>query len=155
MRLGARNPRGETNGPAVTLVLDASVVVKWLLRDPDREEGTEVATQLMELVARGVQAALQPAHWLAEVGAVLARVSPAMAADDVTMLIALELPIVVDPLIMQRGVQLAIELKQHLFDALYHAVALETPDAVLVTADHRYLRAAREKGRIMDLLDWQ
>jgi hypothetical protein len=50
---------------------------------------------------------------------------------------------------------LASELKQHLFDTFYHAVALETPDTMLITADGRYLRAARAKGRIMDLMDWQ
>ena len=30
-----------------------------------------------------------------------------------------------------------MELKQHLFDTFYHALALETPDAILVTADDR------------------
>jgi predicted nucleic acid-binding protein len=138
----------------VILVLDASVIIKWLLKDPERETGTEKATQIMELVAWGELGALQPVHWLAEVGAVLARESPATAANDVTMLFALELPILSDPLVLRRAVDLAIELRQHVFDTLYHAVALEIPDATLVTADNRYLRAARGKGRILDLLDW-
>jgi predicted nucleic acid-binding protein len=56
--------------------------------------------------------------------------------------------------VMQRGVELATELKQHLFDTYYHAVALETPDCVLVTADEHYLRVARAKGRIVSLTDW-
>jgi predicted nucleic acid-binding protein len=51
-------------------------------------------------------------------------------------------------------VQLATELKQHLFDTYYHAVALETPDAMLITADERYFRAARDTGRITLLADW-
>jgi hypothetical protein len=71
------------------------------------------------------------------------------------MLSALELPATDDPPILRRGVELATELKQHLFDTFYHAVALETPDTMLITADGRYLRAARAKGRIMDLMDWQ
>jgi hypothetical protein len=50
---------------------------------------------------------------------------------------------------------LSVELKQHLFDTYYHAVALETPDAILITSDTRYLRAARGKGRIVDLMDWE
>jgi predicted nucleic acid-binding protein len=57
-------------------------------------------------------------------------------------------------LVLKRGVELAIELKQHLFDTYYHAVALETADAMLITADERYLRAARTKGRITYLMDW-
>lgn len=138
----------------MTLVLDASVVIKWLLNDPKLEDGTDEAVRLMEMVAKGDYATLQPTHWLMEVGAVLARASPSTAADDVTMLSALELPTTNDPLVLRRAVALAIELKQHVFDTFYHAVALETPEATLITADSRYLRAARAKGRIVDLLDW-
>lgn len=138
----------------MTLVLDASVVAKWLLNDPEREAGTEKATQVMEVVIGGEEAAIQPVHWLVEVGAVLARESPATAVNDMTKLAALDLPTLSDPLILRRSVELAIELRQHVFDTLYHAVALETPGATLVTSDNRYLRAARGKGRILDLLHW-
>ena len=55
---------------------------------------------------------------------------------------------------LKRGVELAIELKQHLFNTYYHAVALETTDAMLITADERYLRVAETKGRIVYLMDW-
>jgi hypothetical protein len=34
-------------------------------------------------------------------------------------------------------------------------IALETPDCVLVTADERYIRAARAKGRIVSLTQWE
>ncbi|MEX2260021.1 MAG: type II toxin-antitoxin system VapC family toxin, partial [Woeseia sp.] len=96
-----------------------------------------------------------PPHWLAEVAAVLARVSPETARDDVVMLSALELPINDDPLVLQRACSIAIDLKQHLFDTFYHAIALETPDTILVTADDRYFRAARSIGRIERLASWQ
>jgi predicted nucleic acid-binding protein len=139
----------------VTVVIDASVVIKWLLQDPEREAGTDKATQLMEMVVKGEQSVLQPTHWLAEVSAVLARESPATAADDVMMLSALELPASDEPQVLRRGVELGIELKQHLFDTFYHAVALENQDGILITADQRYLRAARTKGQIMDLMDWK
>jgi len=138
----------------VTVVLDASVIIKWLLQDPEREAGTDKATELMESVMKGDLPVLQPTHWLVEVGAVLARESPATAGDDVMMLNALELPVTDDPQVLRRGVELGIELKQHLFDTFYHAVALENEDSVLVTADQRYLRAAQAKGRIIDLMDW-
>lgn len=138
----------------MTVVVDASVVIKWLLQDPQREAGTDKATQLMESVTGGELQALQPSHWLAEVGSVLARESPDTALDDVAMLSALELAATDDPFVLRRGVALAIELKQHLFDTYYHAVALETPDTTLITADERYLRAAQAKGRIMYLMEW-
>lgn len=136
-------------------VIDASVVIKWLLQDPEREAGTEKATQLMELVTNGEQPVLQPTHWLVEVGAVLARESPGTAVDDVGMLTALELPTTNELQVLRRGVELAMELKQHLFDSYYHGVALETPDCVLITADERYLRAARAKGNIVSLMEWE
>jgi predicted nucleic acid-binding protein len=108
----------------------------------------------MEAVLKGQQQVLQPTHWIVEVAAVLARESSATAADDVTLLNALELPTTDEPLVLRRGVELATELNQHLFDTFYHAVALDSPDGILVTADDRYLRAARGKGQIRHLMDW-
>jgi predicted nucleic acid-binding protein len=139
----------------VITVIDASVVIKWLLQDPEREAGTEKATQLMGRVANGEQPILQPTHWLVEVGAVLARESPSTAVDDVGMLTAMELPTTDELQVLRRGVELAMELKQHLFDTYYHGVALETPDCMLITADERYLRAARAKGNIVSLMEWK
>jgi len=139
----------------VIAVIDASVVIKWLLQDPEREAGTEKATQLMELVTNGEQPVLQPTHWLVEVSAVLARESPGTAVDDVGMLTALELPTTNELPVLRRGVELAMELKQHFFDSYYHGVALETPDGVLITADERYLRAARAQGNIVSLMEWK
>jgi predicted nucleic acid-binding protein len=95
----------------VTAIIDASVVIKWLLQDPEREAGTDRATHLMEAVLKGEQPVLQPTHWILEVAAVLARESPATATDDVTMLNALELPAADEPLVIRRGVELAMELK--------------------------------------------
>lgn len=129
-------------------------MIKWLLKDPQREADTERATRLVERVTRGEETAVQPPHWILEVGAVLARLSPATAADDVIMLGALALPVADDPLILRRAVGLAVDLGQHVFDTCYHAIALEIPEAMLVTADRRYLRAARSKGKICDLKDW-
>jgi hypothetical protein len=90
-----------------------------------------------------------------EVGAALARESPDTAVEDVGMLAGLELSMTADPHVWQRGVELATELKQHLFDTYYHAVALETPGCTLVTADERYFRVARAKGCIVGLTEWQ
>ena len=136
-------------------VIDASVIVKWLLQDPQREAGTDKATQLMERVANGEQPVLQPTHWIVEVGAVLARESSGTAVDDIGMLTALELPTTDDPKVLQRGLELAMELKQPLFDTYYHGVALETSECTLITADERYLRAARTKGKIVHLMEWE
>jgi predicted nucleic acid-binding protein len=139
----------------VIAVIDASVIIKWLLQNPEREADTDKATQLMERVTNGEQPVLQPTHWIVEVGAVLARESPGTAVDDVGMLIALELPTTDDLEVLNRGVQLAIELEQHLFDTYYHGVALETSECMLITADERYFRAAHAKGCVINLTEWK
>ena len=48
----------------------------------------------------------------------------------------------------------AIETNHHLIDALYHTVALEHEDAVLLTADDRYYGKAERYGAITALRDW-
>ena len=138
----------------MTVVVDASVIVKWLLEDPEREDDTARATLVMQQVLEEGAPIVQPMHWLAEVGAVLARLSPETAEDDVLMLRAMELPVDDGPEVLRRACRLAIDLGRHLFDTLYHAVALEQPDAVLVTADDRYAGAARRYGRVLKLSDW-
>jgi Ca2+-binding RTX toxin-like protein len=45
--------------------------------------------------------------------------------------------------------------QHHLFDTLYHAVALQTPGALCVTADRRYLAKAHPVGQIAWLGDYQ
>jgi predicted nucleic acid-binding protein len=138
----------------MTLVVDASVVVKWLLNDPVREVQTEQATRLMKWIIEGREPVVQPIHWLLEVGAVLTRIDRERAEDDLAMLQALQLPIDDGPLALGRACRLAIELRQHLFDTLYHALALEMPGATLITADERYLAAGAPLGRITRLADW-
>jgi predicted nucleic acid-binding protein len=138
----------------VTVVVDASVVVKWLLQYSQRESDTARATLLMQRITAGEERAIQPVHWILEVGAVLTRVSAAGVADDVLMLHAMNLAVDDGPEVVRRACGLAIQLGQHLFDTAYHAVAFEN-DAVLVTADERYFERSEGIGRIVRLADWQ
>ncbi len=62
--------------------------------------------------------------------------------------------IVMLPTVLRRAADLGIALKAHLFDTLYHAVALET-GATLVTADDRYFAKARGEGSIVMLQDFK
>ena len=54
---------------------------------------------------------------------------------------------------MKRAADLSIELNHHLFDTLYHAVALEE-GATLVTADEVYFAKATGLGNIQRLADF-
>jgi predicted nucleic acid-binding protein len=137
----------------VRLVVDASVVIKWLFADPQREDHTRLATKFMSAVVRRSMAAVQPVHWLAEVAAVLARATPDQAEQDVGLLSALALPVRDGPEVLQRACRMARELDHHLFDTLYHAVALET-GSTLVTADEHYLNKARHLGQVLNLAEW-
>jgi predicted nucleic acid-binding protein len=139
----------------VIVVLDASVILKWLLEDPVRESNTEKAVALVESVVSGRLEVIQPVHWLAEVAAVVARLVPQTAVRDVEMLAAFELPSTDSPNVIRRATSLALETNQHLFDTLYHAVALEHEDALLVTADDRYYEKAEQYGKITALGDWR
>jgi predicted nucleic acid-binding protein len=53
-----------------------------------------------------------------------------------------------------RAIELARQLDHHVFDTLYHAVALSIPGAVLVTADRRYFAKAQHLGQIAWLADF-
>ena len=53
-----------------------------------------------------------------------------------------------------RAIELAHQLDHHLFDTLYHAVALSVPGAVLVTADRRYFDKASHLGQIAWLAEF-
>ena len=93
-------------------------------------------------------------HWLAEVAAVTARLVPQTAISDVEMLSAPELPTTDYPSVIRRATGLAIATDHHLFDALYHSVALEHEDALQVTADDRYYEKAKRNGTIVASRDW-
>jgi len=135
------------------LVVDASVIIKWILADPEREPNTEEALHLLQDLREGRIEVLQPVHWLTEVAAVLARLRPEAAEPAIDLLDAFELRTADDPATLKRASRVAVELNHHLFDTLYHAVALEH-DACLLTADTTYFRKAEKLGRIMPLAEW-
>ena len=54
---------------------------------------------------------------------------------------------------LRRAAELSIALDHHLFDTLYHAVALEE-GATLVTADATYFGKAKNLGSIELLADF-
>ena len=139
-------------------VVDASVAVKWFVRGDwaAREDHVDVALNLLQVSAQGQARFVQPPHFLAEVAAVLGRLTPTTAARDLARLSALDITWASPTHAVPRALALAMELDHHLFDTLYHAVALDASDgAVLVTADRRYFDKAQHLGRIVWLPDWR
>ena len=134
-------------------VVDASVVVKWLV--PERgETDTDRALDLLRQVRSDAVRLLQPLHWLAEAAAVAVRLSPATAERKAAALQAMDVSVDDSPTVLRRACRLAVELDHHLFDTLYHAVALESDAGTLVTADERYYRKAHRLGQIRMLNDF-
>lgn len=93
-------------------------------------------------------------HFVAEVAAVLIREPPATARGELSDLLDLTMQIGAEAQDYALAMTLADRHGQHLFDTLYHALALRTPGAVFVTADSRYARRVTSEGSIVLLRDW-
>lgn len=130
------------------LVVDVSVAAKWFLKDRTDEIHAEKAIAIL-IALRSRQVNLhQPRHFLAEVAAVLARLKPQEAQADLDDLLEIEFHFQDIPSLYQRACHLAIRLNHHLFDTLYHAIALNPPETTLITADETCYRKARRLGGI-------
>jgi predicted nucleic acid-binding protein len=136
------------------IVLDASVIVKWVFPDRAREVHTERALDLLHAVHAGRLSVVEPPHWLAEVAAVVARLAPDRAPEVIALLYALEFPVLDELEVYVEAARLSAESGQHVLDTLYHAVALRRRGTELVTADERYYRRARRSGRVVLLQDF-
>ncbi len=136
------------------MVVDASVVVKWVFPESAAEENAAEALTLLAAIRTGTIDLLQPPHWLAEVAAVVTRLRPASADAALDLLAAMEFPVADDLVTLKRASQIARDLNHHLFDTLYHATAIEH-GGTLVSADGRYVRKAQPLGRIVALANWQ
>lgn len=137
-------------------VVDASVAVKWFVRGTwaQREDHIDPALALLRAIQADHVTMRQPPHFLAEVAAVLARLDPQGVAQQVAWLGCLDIDHAEPTEHLTTALDLSLSLNHHLFDTLYHAVALDTPQALFITADRRYFDKAASRGRIVWLPDW-
>jgi predicted nucleic acid-binding protein len=130
------------------LVIDASVAVKWFLPDASDEGNSNEALDLLRQLDADEVSFAQPAHWKAEIASVLVRRVPSTASACLDDLCLLEgISIIDTPVVYRRAIDLAQTLDHHLFDTLYHALALEFA-AHFITADRRYFDKAAHLGNI-------
>lgn len=132
-------------------MVDAGVAVKWALPGQDGETHQAQALALLYEIQQGNCQVLQPPHWLAEVAAVLARLAPTQSIGLLQAFLAMELPSIAESEVYEQACRLAVSLNHHLFDTLYHAVALQSSDAILITDDIQYFRKSVRLGQIMEL----
>ena len=97
--------------------------------------------------------AVEPAHWVAEVVGVVTRLKPDRAIASIALLTHSRFSTTTSRAVYRRAAQLSGQVNAHLFDTLYHAVALEE-GATLVTADKAYFAKAQNLGGIQRLADF-
>ena len=137
----------------MTLVIDASVAVKWFFHNKPGETDVKPALSILRSLQNGEASAIQPPHWLVEAMAVIAREPSPLAEEALEALESLGLPVSVEAAIYTHGVRLSRQLKHHMFDTLYHAVAFEH-GATLITADEAYFAKAFRLGNIQLLTNF-
>lgn len=123
-----------------SLVLDASLILKWVL-DGEDEPGRPAALRLLSRWERGEVDLLVPTLWLYEVGNILIRKRPGDVASALEGLEGLDLlERGLTPAVCSRAAELALAHRLTFYDASYLALA-EVEQALLVTADARLVRS--------------
>lgn len=137
------------------VTLDASVMLKWYLHLPD-EQDLQQAGDILKAIPQERLTLVQPPHTLLEVAAVLVRKRPERNAVEIPDLQSVLLMgrTVTSNAMLNRALSLSRQLDHHLFDTLYHAVALEE-GATLITADRRYFEKAQIAGSVVLLEDFR
>ena len=124
----------------MTLVVDASVAVKWVLPEPASERAVALRTTDEDLIA--------PSLACAEIGSAIWRtvlrgdLSAADASDYLKVVVAHYQRIVPLVELTDAAITLALRLKHPIYDCFYLALA-ERERCPLVTADARLIAAAK------------
>ena len=126
-----------------SIVVDASVGLKWVLAEP----GADRARALLEAVARGEVRLLAPDLYVTEITNVLwkrSRLRGDLSADDareaLDRLLGALPEIVPGAALSSQALELAIAFGHPVYDCLYVALALRA-GCQLVTADRSLVRA--------------
>ncbi len=129
------------------IVVDASVVVKWVVDEPESKEAAELLEEEL----------LSPSLWVAEAANALWKLvyrreltSTQAAQRFAALLIA---PVATTPLEadVPKALELSSELRHPVYDCTYLAAALRE-DALLVTSDHRFHATLAKDRRFAPLV---
>ena len=135
-----------------TYVLDASVILKWVIGDA-KEPDQGLAIRLLNTWMTGDLELVAPALWKYEVGNFLGRQLPDNAIEKMDILSDLQIRTIDLTSIMYRR---CFEwMKTHgitFYDAAYLAVAYEFP-GILVTADKKFVNKIHQPEHIRLLQD--
>jgi predicted nucleic acid-binding protein len=133
-------------------VVDASVIIKWVLGD-EREADQGNSLELLQAWSHGRAEIFAPSLWQYEVGNFLGREIPEEAEAKMTLLLDLHIGNVeLSATIYQQCFAWMRDENITFYDASYLAVAHEI-DAVLLTADMKFVSKMQKSGRICLLKD--
>ena len=136
-----------------TLVPDASVLLKWVLRsddEPDRDRALALKTAWAEDACDLVV----PNLWVFEVGNILGLKHPATAASLLQAMLDLGMREEAPHGYTADIVSLMREHKVTFHDAAYHAHAVRH-GGTMITADRANVKRAGRGGHVMLLSDWR
>ncbi|MBM4293397.1 MAG: type II toxin-antitoxin system VapC family toxin [Deltaproteobacteria bacterium] len=129
------------------LVVDASVMIKWVAGDP-AEADQDQAMKLLQAWMSGEVELMAPALWQYEVGNLLGRRLPQEAEEKLALLFNLGIKILnLSPNMCRRCFSWMRERAVTFYDAAYLAAALET-GGFLVTADEKFNQRMKDVGSI-------
>lgn len=133
-------------------VVDASVVVRWVVAEPGTEQAMALLRQSIQWLApRLMLTELASALRRKVVGGDLSTEVAFDALDAVTGQLGTTIELVTDEQVMPLALSLSLSLAHKVPDCVYLAVA-EREGADLVTADRRLGEVARTRGVLTTLL---
>ena len=128
-------------------VVDASVILKWILGDK-QEPDHDRATNLLNAWVEGAVELSAPILWQYEVGNFLGRELPKEAEEKMSLLLNLNIGQVdLNDNIFRLCFQWMEQNGVTFYDASYLAVAFEI-QATLVTADEKFVKKMRKTERL-------
>jgi len=131
----------------VRYVVDASVILKWVLGD-EREADHAKALDLLDAWADGSADLAAPALWQYEVGNFLGRERPEEAVDKMNSLLKLGIQTIdLTDNMIRRCFTWMKQYGVTFYDSSYLAAALEI-QAILTTADEKFARKMGKAGAI-------
>jgi predicted nucleic acid-binding protein len=135
------------------IVPDASVILKWVLRDDD-EDDQENALKLRNLAIEGKVILKVPSLWLYEVGNTLSRNFPKQSRELLDALIAFKLEEAVwNEQWLNRCLFITQTYRVTFYDAAYHSLAL-VEKGTFITADKQYVKKTKAVGSVSTIDQW-
>jgi predicted nucleic acid-binding protein len=139
--------------PGPLVVLDASVLLKWVLESDDEQDRAS-ALALKHAWLTGACEIAVPQLWTYEVGNILGLKQPARAEALLQSMLNLELESIGPDRYLADIYRLISRHKVTFYDAAYHALAI-SKGGTLITADAAYVKKTQASGHAVRLADWR